>query len=153
MRKLVLLVAATASLATAASAQPDFSRAPSFGTITLSAGFAPDPRIIAVTAGGSLNAATLGSDCVGSVANSPDVRLNYTAGSLPLYISVESGSDTTLAVNGPDGQWYCNDDTNGTNPVVHFANPGSGQYDIYVGHYQQGSRIPARLRISEVGSQ
>ncbi len=153
MRTLVLLFAATASLATAASAQPDFSRNPSFGTVTLSAGFAPDPRVVAVTAGGSLDAATLGPGCVGSVANSPDVRLNYTAGSsLPLYISVESGSDTTLAVNGPDGRWYCDDDTNGTNPVVHFPNPGSGQYDIYVGHYQQGSRIPARLRISEVGS-
>lgn len=152
MRKFLLVAAAAMTLSTAASAQPDFSRNPSFGTITLSAGFANDPRIINVTAGGQLNAATLGDGCVGSVANSPDVRLNYTAGSLPLIISVGADADTTLVVNGPDGQWYCNDDTNGVNPVVRFDNPGSGQYDIYIGHYGQGRRIPAQLYISEVTS-
>jgi hypothetical protein len=154
MRRIFLLAAAAASLSTAAWVQPDFSRNPSFGTINLAAGFADDPRVVAVTAGGRLDAATLGPNCVGSVANSPDVRLNYTSGSLPLIISVASDADTTLVVNGPDGQWYCDDDSGeGNNPSVRFATPGSGQYDIYIGHYQQGSRIPARLYISEVSSQ
>jgi hypothetical protein len=153
MRKFLTLAAVAAmTLSTAASAQPDFSRTPSFGTINLSAGFDGDPRVIAVTAGGRLDASTIDPDCRGSVANAPDVRLNYSAGSLPLIISVDSGADTTLAINGPDGQWYCNDDTNGVNPVVRFDSPGSGQYDIYIGHYGQGSRIPARLYISEVTS-
>ena len=153
MRKFVMLLAAAATLATTASAQPNFNANPSFGTINLSAGFADDPRVIAVTAGGRLSAQSIDPDCRGSVANSPDVRLNYTAGgSLPLIISVDSNADTTLAVNGPDGTWYCDDDTNGTNPVVRFNSPQSGRYDIYVGHYQEGSRIPARLYISEVTS-
>ena len=152
MRKPFLLLAAIAAFSSAAIAQPDFSRRPSFGTINLSSGFADDPRVINVTAGGRLSAQSIDPDCRGSVANAPDVRLNYQAGSLPLIISVDSNADTTLAVNGPDGQWYCNDDTNGVNPVVRFDNPGSGQYDIYVGHYQEGSRIPARLYISEVTS-
>ena len=123
------------------------------GTIGLRAGFSGDPRIIAVTAGGRLSAQSIDPDCRGSVANAPDVRLNYEAGgSLPLIISVDSSADTTLAVNGPDGSWYCDDDTNGTNPVVRFNSPQSGRYDIYVGHYQEGSRIPARLYISVVTS-
>ena len=151
-RTLLLLAAAAMTISSSAMAQPDFSRPPSFGTINLTAGFADDPRIINVTAGGRLNAATIDSSCVGSVANSPDVRLNYTAGELPLIISVGSDSDTTLVVNGPDGRWYCNDDTNGVNPVVRFNTPGSGQYDIYIGHYQQGRSIPAQLYISEVTS-
>jgi len=152
MRKLVICLAGAAILSTAASAQPNFNANPSFGTINLRAGFAGDPRIIPVTAGGRLSAQSIDPDCRGSVANAPDVRLNYEAGSLPLIISVDSDADTTLAVNGPDGSWYCNDDTNGVNPVVNFASPQSGRYDIYVGHYQEGSRIPARLYISEVTS-
>ena len=153
MRKFVMLLAAAAAISTTASAQPNFNANPSFGTINLSAGFSPDPRVIAVTAGGRLSAQSIDPSCRGSVANAPDVRLNYEAGnSLPLIISVDSSADTTLAVNGPDGSWYCDDDTNGANPVVRFNSPQSGRYDIYVGHYQEGSRIPARLHISEVTS-
>ena len=69
-----------------------------------------------------------------------------------LIISVASGEDTTLVINGPDGQWYCDDDTNGVNPMVRFESPGSGQYDIYVGHYGQNRGVPARLYISELTS-
>ena len=152
MRRFVMLLAGAAALATTASAQPNFNANPSFGTIALGSGFSGDPRIINVTAGGRLSAQSIDPDCRGSVANAPDVRLNYDAGSLPLIISVDSDADTTLAINGPDGTWYCDDDTNGTNPVVRFNNPQSGRYDIYVGHYQEGSRIPARLYISEVTS-
>ena len=152
-RTLLLLAAAAMTISSSAMAQPDFSRPPSFGTLTLRTGFSPDPTIVNVTAGGRLNAATIDPACVGSVANSPDVRLNFTAGSdLPLIISVGSDSDTTLVVNGPDGRWYCNDDTNGVNPVVRFNSPASGQYDIYIGHYQQGSSIPAQLYVSEATS-
>ncbi|MGE0178768.1 MAG: hypothetical protein AB7O91_02970 [Sphingomonas sp.] len=157
MRKILMIFAATAAMAsTAASAQPDYSLRPSFGTINLTAGFVPDPRVINVTAGGRLDAATLGPGCLGSVANSPDVRLNYTAGTgLPLIISVASADDTTLVINGPDGRWYCDDDggEQGLNPSLSFANPASGQYDIYIGHYAQGRSIPARLYISELTSQ
>ena len=152
MRGTLLFLAVAATMSTAALAQPNFNASPSFGTITLSAGFSPDPRVIAVTAGGRLSAQSIDPECRGSVANAPDVRLIYEAGSLPLIISVDSDSDTTLAVNGPDGRWYCNDDTNGVNPVVRFDEPQSGRYDIYVGHYQQGSRIPARLYISELNA-
>jgi hypothetical protein len=153
MRRFAMLLGAATLIATTASAQPNFNANPSFGTINLTAGFANDPRVIAVTAGGRLSAQSIDSSCRGSVANAPDVRLNYTAGGeLPLIISVDSNADTTLAVNGPDGSWYCDDDTNGVNPVVRFNSPQSGRYDIYVGHYQEGSRIPARLYISEVTS-
>lgn len=154
MRKMFVAAAVlAASLSMQSVAQPNFSRNPSFGTLNLQSGFVPDPRVVPVTAGGRLDASTLGPGCLGSVANAPDVRVNYTAGSLPLIFYVASSEDTTLVINGPDGQWYCNDDTNGLNPVVRFNNPGSGQYDIYIGHYGQGAGVPARLHVSEVRSQ
>jgi len=130
----------------------NFNRAPSFGTVNLNANFAPDPYAVNVTAGGTVSAERLGgSQCLGTIADAPDVRLNYRAGQgLPLYLSVVANTDTTLVVNLPNGQWACNDDFQGVNPGLVFNNPQSGQYDIWIGHYNRGSRVPAQLRISEV---
>lgn len=156
MKKSIALFASFCALAAVPAASQDFSRNPAFGTVTLSGGFTGDPRTVRVTAGGTLDASTLGSGCVGSMANSPDVRLNYThQGDLPLIISVASDADTTLAINGPDGTWICDDDggENGANPSIRFPEAASGQYDIYIGHYSRGRRIPAVLYISEISSQ
>lgn len=134
---------------------PDYSASPSYGTVTLSAGFEPDPRVVALQSGGSIPASNVSSSCSGYIAGAPDVRLNYQAGGYPLILSVASSSDTTLVVNGPDGSWYCDDDggVNGLNPSLRFGSPRSGQYDIWVGTYGSGALQAARLHISEVDSQ
>ncbi|MBS7788455.1 peptidase S1 [Roseococcus sp. SDR] len=131
-------------------AAQDVSLRPTFGTLDLRENFQPDPRSIDVTAGGTLNAERLGNGCTGSIANPPDVRLNYEAGRLPLYISVQSGSDTTLVVNLPDGSWVCNDDFIDLNPGIVLNRPASGQYDIWIGVFGGGAGQPAKLLISEV---
>lgn len=136
-------------------AMPDYSAAPSYGTVSLSAGFEPDPRVISLQSGGSIPASNVSSSCSGFIAGAPDVRLNYRAGEYPLILSVASSSDTTLVVNGPDGSWYCDDDggVNGLNPSLRFNSPRSGQYDIWVGTYGSGALQAARLHISEVESE
>jgi hypothetical protein len=91
----------------------------------------------------------LDSRCAGWVTTRPDFELSYTAGDLALTISVESEADTTLIINGADGQWYCNDDTNGVNPQVRFDTPRSGTYDIWIGTFAEDAHQPARLNISE----
>lgn len=147
------LIAATAALllvVPAAQAQ-DTSATATYGSVRLSSGFAPDPHSVTLTAGGSLDASGLGSPCTGSIARAPDYELTYSAGSLPLYITSTSSTDTTLVVNGPDGRWYCNDDTNGNNPLVTFNNPQSGTYDIWVGTFSGGT-ASATLAISELYS-
>ncbi len=128
--------------------------AANYGTVTLSAGFRPDPHRISMRAGGSIDAQNIASHCRGFVTRAPDVELRYSAGSLPLVLSVDSQSDTTLVVNGPDGQWYCDDDGgNGSlNPTLHLNNALSGTYDIWVGTYSSGMSQPARLDISELYS-
>jgi len=142
---------AAASFAGVAAAQ-DWSLQPTFGTVNLNSGFQPDPYTTSITAGGTIQASNLSPSCAGMIANAPDFRLNFNAGSLPLYISAYSNADTTLVINGPDGSWYCNDDTNGLNPSVAWGSPQSGQYDIWIGTYGTNSDLASStLHISELG--
>ena len=54
--------------------------------------------LVAVASGGRNDAQqTVSSSCRGFIAEAPDVRVNYTAGSYPLIFSVRSNADTTLA--------------------------------------------------------
>lgn len=146
------LAAIALTCATGATAQNTGLRA-NYGEISLESGFTPDPRVISLQAGGDISAQRAGSGCRGFITNAPDVRLHYDAGSLPLIISVDAGSDTTLVVNGPNGEFYCDDDSGeGTNPSIRLNNPGSGRYEIWVGTYASGRVQPARLHISEVSS-
>jgi len=132
-----------------ASAQ-DFEADPTYETATLAAGFPEDPHVVSVLSGGDIDASTVGDACAGYIANAPDVRLNYTAGSFPLTFLVTADTDTTLVINGPDGQWYCDDDSGGDlDPAVAFASPQSGQYDIWVGSFEEGATDAATLMITE----
>lgn len=143
--------AAVAAVATAGIAVAQNYNGPAtFGNYTLEAGFLPDPVAVDVRSGGTRNAASLGSPCVGFIADAPDVRVVYTAGNFPITIWAESNVDTTLVINAPDGNWYCNDDTSGRNPAIHFAAPDAGRYEIWVGTYgASGSYADARVFFSE----
>ena len=81
------------------------------------------------------------------------MRLHWSGGgNLPLVISVSSNRDTTLVVNGPNGRWYCDDDSGeGLNPSLRFGSPMSGQYDIWIGSYS-GDYVSGTLSISELYS-
>jgi hypothetical protein len=121
---------------------------PTFGTVTLRAGFVPDPYTVRVVAGGNIRTNLGGINQ--SVANAPDYRLNYVAGNLPLTFYVRSAADTTLLVNLPNGTWVANDDGDGNlNPVIKIQRPMSGQYDIWVGTFNQGNP-QATLYITEL---
>ena len=75
-----------------------------YATVSLNAGFMPDPHEVRVEAGGDMDAsaAQLGPECIGWIDPSrADVTLTYTAGQFPLYISAASQADTTLVVT-PD---------------------------------------------------
>lgn len=145
-----------AALALAMCATPvlaqDYNLDPSFGWLNLMTGYVPDPAVIPLVAGGDIDASSLGEGCVGFIADAPDFRVTYEAGTdFPLIISAVSDADTTLVVNDAGGGWHCNDDTDGLNPAIRFDQPASGQYDIWVGVYADGpTTAPAGLYISEV---
>ena len=150
MRLIANLILASCLLPTAANAQ-NFELEPSFGEVSLEAGFEKDPRSVKIVSGGEIDASALGGACVGFLAEAPDVRLQYEAGLLPLRLFVQSAGDTTLVVNGPDGQWYCDDDSWGdVDPLISFSEPQSGQYDIWVDSFESQSNLDAVLGITEL---
>lgn len=125
-----------------------------YGEIRLSAGFTPDPYTVSIAAGGSVNGASLPGSCTGYISDAPDFEVTYSAGSLPLVFRTISNADTTLIINGPNGQWYCDDDGYSMSPgdgdaEVRFNRPQSGTYDIWVGRYDRAGTAPARLLITE----
>ena len=138
---------------------PDFALAPAYGSVSLTAGFEPDPHTRAIAAGGSIDAASLGqAGCVGFIAQAPDYRVTWTAGSsgLPLIFSVAADADTTLVINDAQGNWVCDDDggDNGLNPSIRFEHAASGQYDIWVGTYGSGDGLQdSTLHVSEISTQ
>jgi hypothetical protein len=149
------LILASFLAAAAPAAAQDVNADPNFRTINLRTGFTPDPQTVSIRSGGEINASSISSACVGFISSAPDVRLNYTAGTLPLILSVAASADTTLVVNGPNGSWYCDDDggVNGNNPMVRFNAPQSGRYEIWIGTYGNSSLQPGQLNISELTSQ
>lgn len=127
---------------------------PLYGSLSLNAGFTPDPHRVNIQAGGNTDVQTfnVGSSCVGYIAIAqPDLRVNYQAGRYQnLSFAATANTDTTLVIHGPDGRWYCNDDFEGTDPKVIFNSPASGRYDIWVGTYGQAKVEPAQIHISEM---
>jgi hypothetical protein len=143
---LALLVAVAAP---GVSAAQTASRTANFGEIQLSAGFTPDPYRVDLTAGGAIDAYTdtdLPGACVGDISDAPDFEVTYSAGSLPLVFRTRSSTDTTLIINGPNGQWYCDDDSWGDGDAeVRFNKPQSGTYDVWIGTFNGGTASAALL--------
>jgi len=139
---------ATAGL-TAAAQNPDAAGA--YGEIQLSGGFMLDPHTVRLDAGGDFDAEGLGNNCVGYInANAPDFVLNFRDPQQPLNIYVMSDADTTLVVRNPTGTWFCDDDTEGFNPMVRLVKPAAGRYAIWVGTFSSGQFAAADLYISEL---
>ena len=125
---------------------------PTYGDVELISPIGAEPYEVRLQAGGPIKAREiLPGDCRGHIASAPDFDLHYQAGAMPLYIYVESDTDTTLAVNAPEGAWHCSDDHNGLNPAVMFEAPESGHYTIWVGTYRDSGNERAVLIISETG--
>lgn len=154
-RLLNIALAALVALPFLAStgAGQNYNLRPSYGSVSLQAGFMPDPHTRSVRAGGD-NRFQGGGGCPGGAffANAPDYRLNYRAGGYALSIYVRAPGDTALLVNDPSATWYCNDDYQGLNPGLVFNNPRSGQYDIWVGTYNRSRVNNSVIYITELGA-
>lgn len=146
-----ILVAALAFVVAGAAAQAqNYNLRPAYGSINLGAGFMPDPVTRRVQAGGD-NYFNGGGGCPGGgwFANAPDYRLHYRAGGYALTFYVRAPGDTMLLINDPSATWFCNDDSEGLDPMIRFTNPRSGQYDIWVGTYNRSRVRNAVIYISE----
>jgi protease YdgD len=152
MTRVFLALLALVAMATAAEACPDWQRRAPFGHIQLTEGFLPDPYTRDVRAGGRYFLGNCGFDAAGWVAAAPDFDITYNStGRSTLTIIVESRTDTVILVNDPNGQWWFDDDSgNDLGGRISIPNAPSGLYDIWVGTYDRGSGIPARLVVTEL---
>lgn len=138
--------------------------------VQLTSGFEPDPSSTMIDLSyrsGNPPRTTdeRGVACVGGF-NWVDLDIEFTASNLglPLIISVGSNVDTTLVVQDPRDDFYCDDDGGalGRNPMLYFPTPISGRYRIFVGIYRnpdtgESVDVPygarARIAVSELYSQ
>lgn len=123
---------------------------PTFGSVSLVAGFEPDPFVKNLIAGGEIQRQE--DSFRHWVAKAPDFVLDYKAGKYKLTIYAEAvGADTTLLIRTPGGKFVANDDGPGTglNPLITFARPESGLYHIWVGTLNQAN-AKASLKITEL---
>src|SRR5690606_1356513 len=148
-RTLLLGVLLSVAAAPAALAQPDPDAAPSAGTVTLAAGFSPDPHAVDLMAGGPVEAADADPTCAGYVGAAPSVALDYGGGGT-LHLFVRSSSDTVLLVRTPGGDWLCNDDEEALNPGLRVEDAESGRYAVWVGTFSDtaSADTPATLYVS-----
>ncbi|MBD2446125.1 hypothetical protein H6G76_02925 [Nostoc sp. FACHB-152] len=126
-----------------------------FGDVTLNHPFSPDPMNVRGMSGGSISGsevagrtATATGPCTGFVDEAPDHTLELTTKFDYLKLQVQSPEDVTMIVKGPGGTW-CNDDLDGKNPGI-TGEWLPGNYQVWVGSYDQGQYFPYTLKITEV---
>ena len=138
----------------------DWELPAAFGDHNLESGFTPDPYIVGMVAGGTVDVySELGGDCLGYVASAPDVNLYYGESDFDpallriYFIADDSMNDPTLVINDPNGRWVCMDDAvdyDSWSPMVDFESPEAGWYTIWVGTYSEGETYSGTLYITEV---
>ncbi|WP_312134968.1 hypothetical protein WEU32_02830 [Brevundimonas sp. BH3] len=135
----------------ASGGQIDLSLDSNFGGVTLRSGFRPDPHNIEIVAGGSVPISSVDDSCPGSVSSAPDYSVTYTGNrSAPLVFTFVSDDDAVLLINGPDGEWTCDDDSDGNlDPRVTYRRAQTGTYDIWVGTVG-GQMARGTLSVSEI---
>jgi hypothetical protein len=143
----------SASTPAATSGSLDWRPSAIYGTVNLRAGFTPDPHVVEVNAGGTTRNPLTGPGCTGYLtASAPDLKLNYTAGSLNLYLSASASEDLSMVVRTPDGRFLCDDDSGeGLDPLIQIDSPVSGEYSIWIATYEETNARPrTRVLISEI---
>lgn len=126
---------------------------PAYGMQTFMPGFAPAQFSIDLLSGGSNDVSSLGlgDNCLGFAATDPDFVVELADEFERITLLVDSKLDTTLVVYAPNGSWACNDDMNGLNPAVVMPGASVGQYQIWIGSYEQDASDISTLWITEAG--
>lgn len=140
--KTVLASAIALSLPAIAAAQSCPSYAVSGAPLNYTAESAYIPQSVGVVAGGNIDLGacpTIPGN--GYIVENPDFTMQYNDLGMgrQLEFRVQAGCDAVLLINAADGQWYFDDDTNGSDPAIRLSVAPSGQYDIWVGTFTPGT--------------
>ncbi len=126
---------------------------PLFGSAALESGFSPDPYLVEVEAGGSVDTADFSPAC-GYTSFHPAFVLDWDGGTEPflrLFFTPDEETATTLLVHTPDDEWLCEEgffSGSGTVTVLDLPSAPAGEYAIWVGTREQGTVVQGSLSIT-----
>lgn len=144
------------ALMTALLSTPVLAQAANFGSLKLAPNFSPANAIVNGTTAGSFSLTSLknkdihNQPCIGYGSPNPDhiVVLQKNFSHLKLQVN-SGGKDTTLVVQGPDGDFRCGDDTGASkDATIDDSNWKAGKYQIWVGSIETGRRYPYTLSVN-----
>lgn len=140
------------SLALVAGLSPALAQSPGFERVTLSAssaGVSLSGRTVGSYALSNIVATDVaGNICTGFADTTPDHVLTLESDISSLTLTVESGQDTTLLVQGPDDNTVrCGQDISRGNldAQISATNWKAGTYRIWVGAFNQAERFSYTL--------
>lgn len=120
-----------------------------FGGLELAADFSS--TVLEGRSGGPREATALDPDCRGWIAEQPDHILTVTE-AVDVVLWTDSPGDSTLVVQGPGFEHFCDDDTWGMQPVVR-ASLTPGEWAVFVGEYEPAQQWAYRLTVSRPASE
>ena len=149
-----VLLAAIATIATL----PVLAETSNFGTLTLSRGFQSPAGLLRGSTGGSYSLSAIANTdrhknkCLGFATPTPDHIIVLQQNFSKLTIQVNSGGkDTTLLVQGPNGNTVrCGDDTGQNKDAgIVDSNWEAGSYRIWVGSLEPGVKSNYSISLQE----
>jgi len=150
-------LAALSGLAVMVSIAPAVAQTANAEPITLSA-YPPAAASVTGRIVGSYslsniaNSDQMGNLCAGFADTNPDHILTLESDFPNLTVTVDSGADTTLLIQGPDdNSIYCGQDISRSNLDAQISgdNWRAGTYRIWVGSHNQGQRVDYSLSVEE----
>lgn len=148
---------ALGSLAMLLSVPPALAQSANFDGIILSA-YPPVNASVEGRIVGAFSLANIASSdmngnlCAGFADTNPDHVLTLESDFPSLTVTVNSGEDTTLLIQGPDdNSILCGQDINRTNLDAQISADDwrAGTYRIWVGAHDQGQRFSYTLTVEE----
>jgi len=123
-----------------------------YANFKLEPGFSPNPQISGGTSGGNEShpidaKIRYGGNCAGEINQMADHFL-FIKKQVGLRLALESTTDTTLVISGPDGLLMCEQDRSGNGETIMEGYFLPGRYKVHVGHLTR--RGVYRLSISEL---
>lgn len=154
LRRPLSILGGVAVLLGASSA---FAQSANFEGITLSA-YPPVGATVEGSIVGSFSLSNIansdnqGNLCAGFADTNPDHILTLESDFPSLTVTVDSGADTTLLIQGPnDNTVRCGQDISRSNLDARVSGDGwqAGTYRIWVGSHDQGQRLDYTLTVQE----
>ena len=134
----------------------DYEVDPLYGLFNLQRGFSPDPHVVGVGAGGTMDTSAYNLAC-GYTTEAPTLAFTLSGGAsegfLRIYfVSSDNRTDTKLIVHTPNQEWICKDNSSnnsGAGPVIDFEYAVSGKYSVWVGMPHSEVYAPGMLFITQ----